>query len=111
MEELVEMFKDKKISFQEILLSLLDEEDLEMKTEIHDPLGLTALKILQEYLEKCELSKSAKLIDIFTEYFLKYMVSYKRKSRAEIIEAISKSMSLELKEEKVGNPLYSNLAR
>lgn len=94
MSELKEQIKEviplKDITSLKILNNLLDADDnLELKTHIHKPKQLTSLFILAEYLKKLDYPKSAKLIDNFIEQYLKYMVSFKRMSRIEIIKALS----------------------
>ncbi|GAH57240.1 unnamed protein product [marine sediment metagenome] len=86
-----EMIPTKDISLQKILNNLLDATDnLELKTHIFKPKQLSSLMIISDYLKSKELTKSSKLIDDYVnEYYLRYMVSFKRLSRIEVIKAIS----------------------
>ena len=86
-----EMIPTKDISLQKILNNLLDATDnLELKTHIFKPKQLASLMIISDYLKSKELTKSSKLIDDYVnDYYLRYMVSYKRLSRIEVIKAIS----------------------
>lgn len=85
--------EDSDITLQQILNALIrSDKNLELKTEIHKPKHLAALKVLAVYLEDHNYPKSAELINIFLETFFKYMVSYQRKSRSEIIEGFKASM-------------------
>lgn len=90
-EDVMEDFQGKtSISLQEILSNLIDgEENLDLKTDIENPLNLARLYLYSVILEKYEMKKSSELIETFINKFLRYRVSNKRKSREEIIKAIS----------------------
>jgi len=91
--------KDNKITLQQILNNLLDaKENLELKTHIFKPKALAGLKTIAIYLENIGLKHSSKCINNYIETYLKYMVSYKRKSRTEIIKAFTFSNSKEYNE-------------
>ena len=75
-------------SLEKILANLLDTKDIELKSEINDVASITVLKTLGDYLEKKKLPNSAALIQCYLQDFLKYMVSYSRKGRMEIIDAV-----------------------
>lgn len=78
------------ISFQQILNNLLDGKlNLDLKTHIFKPKQLASLKTLMEYLKLFNYDKSSKLIRLFLENYLRYMVSYKRLGRTEIIKALT----------------------
>ena len=100
------MFKDiledsNDVSLQEILVNLLDgEHDLDLKTHIFKPKQLSSLVILSSYLKSNQCKLSAKLIDDFVKKYLRYMVSYNRMSRTEIIKAVSSLMKAEAIEDK-----------
>ncbi|MGB5911849.1 MAG: hypothetical protein WBH31_11700 [Promethearchaeia archaeon] len=95
------------LSLQKILNSLLNaKENLELKTHIHEPLDLAKLYFLADYLDvrfptqidkKTEerFSLSGKAIKSFITIYLKYMVSWKRESRREIIRAVSQMFNEE----------------
>jgi hypothetical protein len=75
--------------YQEILNVMLEgDNDLDLKTHVIKPKKLSALFTFQEYISVKQPSTSL-LIDIFTTKFNRYMVSYKRMSRIEIIKALS----------------------
>lgn len=75
--------------YQEILNVMLEgDNDLDLKTHITKPKQLSALYTLQEYID-VKLPSTALLIQIFTDKYLRYMVSFKRMSRMEIIKALS----------------------
>lgn len=81
--------------YQEILNVMLEgDNDLDLKTHVLKPKKLSALYTLQEYIE-FKLPSTALLIDLFTTKFNRYMVSFKRMSRIEIIKALSMVNALE----------------
>lgn len=82
--------KGKDITYQEILINLIDGKDnLDLKSEINQPKELASLYVLAKYLDNSNFPNTAKVIKYFITRYLRYMISYKRQSRKEIIEAIS----------------------
>lgn len=76
--------------YQEILNVLLDgDENLDLKTHVIRPKQLAALYTLANVLETCQYHKSSKLLHDFIRQYLRYMISYKRLSRGEIIKALT----------------------
>jgi len=99
-----DLFQVEEDSFEKILITLLDKENITMKTDIKNPLNLIKLKTLANLLRIEGLIEEANLIDNFITGYLEYMVSYNRQSRKEIIQALSEG----LKEERtVGEKLMS----
>ena len=91
-----DLFKSDDLSFQKILNELLrSDANLPLKTQIENPLNLAMLKTLASLLKIRKMKKSGKMIDDFIKVFLEYMVSYKRKSRAEIIDAVKHQLENE----------------
>lgn len=86
---------DSDESFEKILRALMESKDIELKTEIPNPLGLAKLKALSVYLKAEKYKDSSGTINAFIEYFLKYMVSNKREGRKEIVQAISEGLKRE----------------
>jgi len=85
-----ELMEIQSSSFKEILNDLLDgDENLDLKTQIFKPKDLASLNVISVLLENMGFNKSSNLIMQFIEVYLRYMVSYKRLSRSEIIKAIS----------------------
>lgn len=80
------------VQVEKILEQLLDSKDVELKSEVHNPIALSKLKALAIALEICKLKNSSKVIDKFIEWYLKYMVSYKRQSRKEAVNAIARML-------------------
>ena len=93
------MSRDNKITLQQILNNLLDgKENLELKTHIFKPKALAGLKTIANYLKLIGLPKSSKTINNYIITYLEYMVSYKRKSRIEIIKAFTLANAKEYNE-------------
>ena len=76
-------------SFEQILNELLSVEDIELKTEIIDPVALTRMKAYSDYWRSIGLTKTADFLDGFIQKYLLYMVSYKRQRAQEIVGAVS----------------------
>lgn len=85
-----------------ILSELLNDKDISLKTELKNPLAITRLEIfamcidtefsrhgITSNFEKEEVTTCAEIIMKFVNIYKQNMVSYKRKSRKEIIEAIA----------------------
>jgi len=90
MSILDDIIETNDITLQQILNNLLDgSKDLDLKTHIFKPKQLASLIILANYFKVIKLEKSSKLIKDFVDKFLRYMISFKRLSRSEIIKAIS----------------------
>jgi hypothetical protein len=82
-------------SFEKILLELLSEENIRTKTEIPKPLTMTRFEMLGQYLETYKLTNSTKMIENFSLLFRVNMISNKRQSRTEIIQALSEGLHQE----------------
>jgi len=75
---------------KEILNVLLEgDENLDLKTHVLKPKHLASLYTLAEVLKTCEYTKSSALLHAFLNQYLRYMISYKRLSRGEIIKALT----------------------
>lgn len=78
------------ISLQQILNNLLDgKNNLDLKSHIIKPKDLASLKVFSELLGQLKWKKSNSILESFIKTYLRYMISYERKSRTEIIKAIS----------------------
>lgn len=103
-----DLIESHDVSLQQILNNLLDgTKDLDLKTQIFKPKQLASLKILTELLGKLKYSESNKMLESFIKTFLRYMVSYQRQSRKEIVKALSSLIESENKE--LGKRLTTNL--
>ena len=85
-----ELTETKDITLQAILNNLLDgKHDLDLKTHIYKPKQLAVLFIFADYLEKIGLTYSSEVIKSFLDKYERYMVSYNRMGRKEIIKALT----------------------
>lgn len=76
------------ISLNAILVSMIKgDEDLELKTEILRPKDVSALNMYAEVCESEELTETSELLVNYRTDYLRNMVSFKRKSREELIKA------------------------
>jgi hypothetical protein len=81
---------DDDLTFEKILNALLDgDKNLDLKTHINKPKQLAGLRIIENVLKEAKCSMSSALVDVFTQKYLRYMVSFRRMSRTETIKAIS----------------------
>lgn len=82
-------------SVEKILVSLLNPENAKTKTELHNPLTLTQLITYGKWLRDEKLFKSANTIFKFVEEYRVNMISFKRQSRTEVIQALSEAFKQE----------------
>lgn len=74
------------------------DNNLELKTEINNPLAWSILTTFKDFVEENGLKNSAKLLDTFIKLNFKYLISKNRKSREEIVSSL-KNSSLSLDNE------------
>lgn len=104
-----ELVPSDDISLQQILNNLLDgKHNLDLKTQIIKPKDLASLKILAELLGKLKYPKCEMIIENFIKTYLRYMVSFERQSRKEIIKAVSSLFEQESKD--IISKMTKNLA-
>jgi len=88
----------RELDLNEILNNLIDgNKDVDLKTEILRPKQLASLKILSDFCEKIDYENSGKTIKDFLEIYFRYMFSYNRQSRKEVVRAISYQMEIKAK--------------
>ncbi len=109
MSLLDEMDEDNDISLNQILNNLLSaEQNLELKSHVFRPKELAVLDVLANDLKSKGLPISSKVLKDFINMYLKYMVSFKRLSRKEVIKALS-SMIPEEEDISAKKKITSNL--
>lgn len=88
LEDFLEISDDEP-NYERILQSLMvvDEHNLLAQTEIERPEALIKLWSLARWLQAEGLEQSASLIDDYIAQYLKYMISYDRKSRRELVDS------------------------
>jgi len=94
----------------DMVSSLMNDDNIEMKTEITNPYALDVMMIYAEYFGKHDMKEIKELLELWKILLLKYMVSNKRLSRAEIVEILKGYFTLEREKEK-NITLTSNLAK
>ena len=103
-----EFIESTDLSLQQILNNLLDgTHNLDLKSQIFKPKQLASLKVFGQFLGAFKFNKSQELIECFIKTYLRYMISYERQSRKEIIKAIANLFEIESKE--IGKKLTTNL--
>jgi len=65
----------KKVSFESILNSFVDFDNLEAKSSVKNPLALTRLKSWSKYIKDLGFEEVSDDIEYFITYFLKIMYS------------------------------------
>lgn len=96
-----------EISTNQILNNLINsDKNLVLKTEIHKPKKLALLLSLAKYLEKQGYPKASNLLKDFITDYLTYMISNERKSRIEVIKALTTKFEKRYNSE---NSLMNNL--
>lgn len=89
---------------KEIIEQLLNNENLETKTELHKPLRWSCLDTIKDFIEQKQLSKSANILKKFVNKSYQLLISHKREGRKEYVEAL-KSLSMGVDVSKQTNPL------
>lgn len=104
-----ELIPSDDISLQQILNNLLDgKHNLDLKTQIIKPKVLASLKVFAELLGKLKYKHSQTVLETFIKTYLRYMVSFERQSRKEIIKAVSSLFEQESKD--IVSKMTKNLA-
>jgi hypothetical protein len=83
-----ELIESKETRLEDILSNLINKDNIELKTEIHNPLTISVLDVLAISLKNHNLNISSELLSNFLLWFRINMISYKRLSRHEIIKGI-----------------------
>jgi len=79
----------------QILNDMISPKGVEPKTEIDNPMAVAQLRAIADALRAAGMEICAKIIESFIQYFLTYMISYKRKSRAEVFAALTEQLKVE----------------
>lgn len=90
---------------KEIIERLLDDKNLETKTELDNPLRFSCLTMIENILEKHQLINSATILKNFTTVSFKYLISKNRKGRIEYIEALQMLNQINQLNSQTSNPL------
>ena len=80
---------------EKIVMSMLDPENVEMKTRVNAPLNLTRLEFMGMLFDIETLPLSKKVIETFCKLLRVNEVSFDGKSREEIVRILSEAMKQE----------------
>lgn len=93
----------------DIVSALLNDDNIEMKTEIINPYALDTLMIFAHLFKKHGQKGAYNILKKWKNLLLRYMVSHDRLSRTEVKEILKGYFALEQKSKDVS--LTSNLAK
>jgi len=80
---------------EKIAKELLTAKDKEFKTEIKNVLTFTALDTIGQYFEDRGLKFSSKAIKLWCSWYRTNAISFNRKSRTELVEALKALATIE----------------
>lgn len=66
-------------------------EDLDLKTEIKNPRAEAVIEVVIQFCEDNNLKKPAKTLKTFLLYYHRFMVSYERGGRKEMVEVLKEN--------------------
>lgn len=92
-KDMLEFFKevmdDEEINnFLKTVMLFQDDKNVHLKSEVHHPFMLSQLQSLSDFLGDKDFEKTQKVFNKVLSRLLQYRVSYNRKSRDEMGEAI-----------------------
>lgn len=102
---LMEAGREDTAQIEAVKLLIQKDKSLALKTEIGDPLRLSIFDSLVDFLKDSKMKCSATFMAKISEYFKTYMVSKNRKSREEVIKALSALRSEKLEDKKLAERL------
>ena len=95
--QISDLMREDTIDANKILDNLLDPKNIDMKTDINDPITFAILESLVAHFEellsgfekkKIDLPITKKLLKDMILYLKKFLISWERKSRIEITETL-----------------------
>jgi len=104
-----ELKKSDENELSKLISELINDKNIELKTEIQNPFTMSLLDSLGEYLEQKGLKQSSNLLKTFLFYFRVNMISFNRKSRTEYIKAINSLYTAETTEKEREEKLLNKL--
>jgi len=104
-----ELKKSDENELSKLISELINDRNIELKTEISNPLIMSILDSLGDYLEQKGLKQSSNLLKSFLFWFRVNMISFNRKSRTEYIKAINSLYSSEITEKEREEKLLNKL--
>lgn len=97
-EEILSEFQSvEEVTAERILSQLLNKKKTPFHTEIHNPLAMSTLEILANYLKDKDLMFARRILKTWINAFKTNMVAYQRKRAGEIVEAYKKAQEEQAK--------------
>jgi hypothetical protein len=78
---------DKELA--QLVASLMTTENIELKSEVKNPLNVVKLKTMGAWIEEQKVDGVQVVVDKFVDDYLRIMVSHRRQGRLEVVKAIS----------------------
>lgn len=105
MSEIFESLKP--VEEKQLPSELFDKTNISIKTEITNPIAISVLEVFAEQMKNLSEEDGVgrvleNVVKRFIAYYKTNMVSYKRQSRKEFVEAV-RSIELQVKEEEAKN--------
>ena len=88
-----DLVRDDETTDWKILDKLLCDDDIEMKTEIKNPLAVSKLRCIAAELTRRDMAKAGEIITAFIDNYLLNMVSFNRKRSGEIVEGFKQILA------------------
>lgn len=88
-----DLVTDDDMTDWKILDKLLCKSDIEMKTEIKNPLAISKLRCIAAELSRRGMANASQIITDFVDNYLLNMVSYDRKRSGEIVEGFKQILA------------------
>lgn len=85
------IFQEKEVidpSDNQILMYMLTDKDIYLKSDIENVRAFTILQLIQKYELNLKIKKGAELLDIYIYWALRYALSKHRESRKETYDSL-----------------------
>jgi hypothetical protein len=83
-----ELVPSEEESVESIIAKLMEGDNIALKTEYGNPLNITRLSAIADWLQEEGMLTSATIIREFVKHYSENMVSHQRKGRGEIVKAL-----------------------
>ena len=87
-----ELMPDPEITQEQILEHLLTPDDIQLKTDLRDPLTVTRMQTHTMMSMDKGFTRCADLTATIVDNYMLNMVSYKRQSRGEVVTVLSEKL-------------------
>jgi len=95
--------------FSKLISELINDSNIELKTEIPNPIVMSILDTLGDYLEAKQLKNTSAFLKTFLFWFRTNMISFQRKSRTEYIKALNSLYTAQENEKEKEQKLLNKL--